>query len=135
MHEFAEKVGWKMQKRDEDMISEFCSDIGVDKGVFKVWMHNNKNTFAKKDQPAPHLSNNSTTTAISTPPAATTNGNGINYSTMSSSAAAAYQHQHEGNSEIKQQNIHGQEMNQNQLHDSSSAHHVLGANGGSSSSS
>ncbi|KAL0450550.1 UNVERIFIED_CONTAM: Zinc-finger homeodomain protein 9 [Sesamum latifolium] len=134
MHEFAEKVGWKMQKRDEDVISEFCSEIGVDKGVFKVWMHNNKNTFAKKDQPAPHLSNNSTTTAISTPPAATTNGNGINYSTMSSDAAA-YQHQHEGNSEIKQQNVHGQEMNQNQLHDSSSAHHVLGANGGSSSSS
>ncbi|KAK7271794.1 hypothetical protein RJT34_27989 [Clitoria ternatea] len=49
MHEFAEKVGWKMQKRDEEMVMEFCNDVGVDRGVLKVWMHNNKNTFGKKD--------------------------------------------------------------------------------------
>lgn len=49
MYEFAEKVGWKIQKRDEDMIQEFCSDVGVDRGVLKVWMHNNKNTLGKKD--------------------------------------------------------------------------------------
>ncbi|CAJ1946980.1 unnamed protein product [Sphenostylis stenocarpa] len=49
MHEFADKVGWKMQKRDEDMVMEFCNEVGVDRGVLKVWMHNNKNTFAKKD--------------------------------------------------------------------------------------
>ncbi|EPS58358.1 hypothetical protein M569_16456, partial [Genlisea aurea] len=53
MLELAEKVGWKMQKRDDDLINESCSDIGVDKGVFKVWMHNNKNTFGKKDQNPP----------------------------------------------------------------------------------
>ncbi|XAR51739.1 hypothetical protein NMG60_11006456 [Bertholletia excelsa] len=49
MHEFAERVGWKMQKRDEDLIAEFCNEVGVDKGVFKVWMHNNKNTYGKRD--------------------------------------------------------------------------------------
>uniref|UniRef100_A0A803QME6 Uncharacterized protein n=1 Tax=Cannabis sativa TaxID=3483 RepID=A0A803QME6_CANSA len=49
MYEFAERVGWKMQKRDEDIVMEFCNDVGVDKGVLKVWMHNNKNTLGKKD--------------------------------------------------------------------------------------
>lgn len=49
MHEFADKVGWKMQKRDENMVMEFCNEVGVDRGVLKVWMHNNKNTLAKKD--------------------------------------------------------------------------------------
>ncbi|EOY03460.1 Homeobox protein 34, putative [Theobroma cacao] len=47
---FAERVGWKMQKRDEELVQEFCSEVGVDRGVLKVWMHNNKNTFGKKDQ-------------------------------------------------------------------------------------
>ncbi|XP_059670330.1 zinc-finger homeodomain protein 9-like [Cornus florida] len=49
MHQFAEKVGWKIQKRDEDLIAEFCSEIGVDRSVLKVWMHNNKNTIGKRD--------------------------------------------------------------------------------------
>ncbi|KAK7295364.1 hypothetical protein RJT34_18271 [Clitoria ternatea] len=49
MHRFAEKVGWKMQKRDDDLVQEFCNEVGVDRGVLKVWMHNNKNTLAKKD--------------------------------------------------------------------------------------
>ncbi|KAL8247739.1 hypothetical protein R6Q59_008955 [Mikania micrantha] len=48
MHEIAEHVGWKMQKRDEDMIIGFCNQIGVDKNVFKVWMHKNKTTFGNK---------------------------------------------------------------------------------------
>ncbi|KAJ4900914.1 hypothetical protein Rs2_14865 [Raphanus sativus] len=46
MHEFADRIGWKIQKRDEDEVREFCRDVGVDKGVLKVWMHNNKNTFS-----------------------------------------------------------------------------------------
>ncbi|KAK4280993.1 hypothetical protein QN277_012543 [Acacia crassicarpa] len=49
MHQFAERVGWKMQKRDDDLVQEFCHEVGVDRGVLKVWMHNNKNTFVKKD--------------------------------------------------------------------------------------
>uniref|UniRef100_A0A803QMF0 Uncharacterized protein n=1 Tax=Cannabis sativa TaxID=3483 RepID=A0A803QMF0_CANSA len=36
-------------RRDEDIVMEFCNDVGVDKGVLKVWMHNNKNTLGKKD--------------------------------------------------------------------------------------
>lgn len=48
MHEFAEKVGWKMQKTNEELVNGFCNEIGVERGVFKVWMHNNKNTFGKR---------------------------------------------------------------------------------------
>ncbi|CAK7327990.1 unnamed protein product [Dovyalis caffra] len=54
MHQFAERVGWKMQKRDEDLVQEFCTEVGVDKSVLKVWMHNNKNSFGKKE----HLNEN-----------------------------------------------------------------------------
>ncbi|KAF8378447.1 hypothetical protein HHK36_029787 [Tetracentron sinense] len=49
MYMFAERVGWKMQKRDEGLVEEFCNEVGVGKGVFKVWMHNNKYTFGKGD--------------------------------------------------------------------------------------
>ncbi|XP_055806125.1 zinc-finger homeodomain protein 9-like [Solanum dulcamara] len=56
MLEFAERVEWKMQKRDEDLVNNFCNEIGVEKGVLKVWMHNNKNISGsssgkKLDQP------------------------------------------------------------------------------------
>ncbi|KAK8511489.1 hypothetical protein V6N13_024122 [Hibiscus sabdariffa] len=50
MLEFAERIGWRIQKRDEQLIQEFCNGVGVHRGVLKVWMHNNKNTFGKKDQ-------------------------------------------------------------------------------------
>ncbi|PIN16300.1 hypothetical protein CDL12_11046 [Handroanthus impetiginosus] len=79
MHELADKVAWKMQKKDEDMINEFCSEIGVDKGVFKVWMHNNKNTFAKKDPPA------------------AANGGEMNYSSIDAATEEHYRRQHEEN--------------------------------------
>ncbi|XP_016478339.1 zinc-finger homeodomain protein 11-like [Nicotiana tabacum] len=49
MHSFSEKLGWKLQKCDEAKVEEFCNEVGVGKGVLRVWMHNNKNTFAKKD--------------------------------------------------------------------------------------
>ncbi|XP_039065215.1 zinc-finger homeodomain protein 11-like [Hibiscus syriacus] len=49
MHAFAERLGWSMAKSEERSIEEFCYEVGVDRGVFKVWMHNNKNTFNKKD--------------------------------------------------------------------------------------
>ncbi|XP_058096484.1 zinc-finger homeodomain protein 10-like [Magnolia sinica] len=49
MQAFSEKLGWRMQKQDEESVEEFCKEIGVGKGVFKVWMHNNKNTFVKRD--------------------------------------------------------------------------------------
>ncbi|KAG2300443.1 hypothetical protein Bca4012_012063 [Brassica carinata] len=43
MFEFAERVGWRMPKADDDVdVMEFCREIGVERSVFKVWMHNNK---------------------------------------------------------------------------------------------
>lgn len=44
MQGFAEKLGWKMQKVNDDMVKKFCGEIGVERGVFKVWMHNNKHS-------------------------------------------------------------------------------------------
>ncbi|CAI9777385.1 unnamed protein product [Fraxinus pennsylvanica] len=68
MLEFAENVGWKTQKTDEDTIKEFCREIGVDKGILKVWMHNNKNIFATRDHRTTDSKNSTfdTTTAAST---------------------------------------------------------------------
>ncbi|XP_016471282.1 zinc-finger homeodomain protein 9-like [Nicotiana tabacum] len=51
MYSFSEKLGWKLQKCDEAMVEEFCNEIGVGKGVFRVWMHNNKSTLGKKGFP------------------------------------------------------------------------------------
>ncbi|KAK9052155.1 hypothetical protein SSX86_028783 [Deinandra increscens subsp. villosa] len=62
---FAEKVGWKMQRCDEKLIADFCNEIGIRRGVFKVWMHNNKNTLARRE-------NNSPATATATAIAVTT---------------------------------------------------------------
>nr|CAD1826433.1 unnamed protein product [Ananas comosus var. bracteatus] len=45
MQGLAERLGWRMQKRDEGIVDEWCREMGVGKGVFKVWMHNNKHTF------------------------------------------------------------------------------------------
>ncbi|KAK7362300.1 hypothetical protein VNO77_04410 [Canavalia gladiata] len=50
MYSFSEKLGWRMQKGDDGLVQEFCNDIGVSRGVFKVWMHNNKNTFRKRSE-------------------------------------------------------------------------------------
>ncbi|KAJ1394258.1 ZF-HD homeobox protein, Cys/His-rich dimerization domain [Sesbania bispinosa] len=42
---FAEKLGWKLQRKDlDDEIERFCRSIGVSRQVFKVWMHNHKNS-------------------------------------------------------------------------------------------
>ncbi|KAL6551559.1 Zinc-finger homeodomain protein 9-like [Orobanche gracilis] len=122
MLELSERVGWKMQKRDEDVINQFCNEIGVDRVVFKVWMHNNKNTFGKKDDPPP--------------PAPTTNGNGINHS-------AAYHHhlhQHDGadssasDRDVKQ-NVHVQATTVHHYFHESTTARAHGTNNGSSSSS
>ncbi|KAK7251755.1 hypothetical protein RIF29_35226 [Crotalaria pallida] len=42
---FAEKLGWKLQRKDlDEEIERFCRGIGVSRQVFKVWMHNHKNS-------------------------------------------------------------------------------------------
>ncbi|XP_065871344.1 zinc-finger homeodomain protein 4 [Euphorbia lathyris] len=48
MLNFAEKVGWKIQKQEEGVVQHFCQEIGVKRRVLKVWMHNNKHNLAKK---------------------------------------------------------------------------------------
>ncbi|GAA0183686.1 hypothetical protein LIER_31057 [Lithospermum erythrorhizon] len=45
---FAEKLGWRFQKQDEDPIMQFCNEINVNRQVFKVWMHNNKQSLGNK---------------------------------------------------------------------------------------
>ncbi|XP_002522433.2 zinc-finger homeodomain protein 11 [Ricinus communis] len=48
MQSFAEKLGWKMLRgNDEKMVEDFCSEVGVKRNVFKVWMHNNKHRREK----------------------------------------------------------------------------------------
>ncbi|KAF5748996.1 zinc-finger homeodomain protein 9-like [Tripterygium wilfordii] len=79
MYEFAERVEWKMQKKDEDLVHEFCNEIGIAKGVLKVWMHNNKNTFGKRDVNGAPINTTPTTTlnnGVSTAIAAANNNNG-----------------------------------------------------------
>ncbi|XP_047321049.1 zinc-finger homeodomain protein 8-like [Impatiens glandulifera] len=48
MQELAEKLDWRMQKSEENLIETFCRDVGVERSVFKVWMHNNKTTLGKR---------------------------------------------------------------------------------------
>ncbi|KAI5058706.1 hypothetical protein GOP47_0026876 [Adiantum capillus-veneris] len=52
MLNFAERLGWRIQKQDEASVHQFCADVGVKRHVFKVWMHNNKNTFSKRISPS-----------------------------------------------------------------------------------
>ncbi|XWS11578.1 hypothetical protein CRYUN_Cryun37aG0010400 [Craigia yunnanensis] len=49
MLNFAEKVGWKIQKQEESVVQQLCQEIGVKRRVLKVWMHNNKHNLAKKN--------------------------------------------------------------------------------------
>ncbi|PWA70038.1 Homeodomain-containing protein [Artemisia annua] len=48
MHEFAERIGWKIQKQDDQAIMQFCNEVGLKRKVFKVWMHNCKQASKKK---------------------------------------------------------------------------------------
>uniref|UniRef100_A0ACD6A4T1 Uncharacterized protein n=1 Tax=Avena sativa TaxID=4498 RepID=A0ACD6A4T1_AVESA len=52
MLDFAERVGWRLQKLDDAMVQQFCQEIGVKRRVLKVWMHNNKHNLAKRPLPA-----------------------------------------------------------------------------------
>ncbi|KAK4722955.1 hypothetical protein R3W88_013188 [Solanum pinnatisectum] len=48
MLEFAEKLGWRIPREDDTEVQRFCSQVGVKRQVFKVWMHNNKNPSSAK---------------------------------------------------------------------------------------
>ncbi|KAL3504841.1 hypothetical protein ACH5RR_034682 [Cinchona calisaya] len=45
---FAERLGWRIQKQDEALVQQFCTETNVKRHVLKVWMHNNKHTIGKK---------------------------------------------------------------------------------------
>ncbi|XP_073135910.1 zinc-finger homeodomain protein 2-like [Henckelia pumila] len=47
MMEFAEKVGWRIPREDDSEMQRFCGEVGVQRQVFKVWMHNNKINSSK----------------------------------------------------------------------------------------
>ncbi|KAK1396060.1 Zinc-finger homeodomain protein 2 [Heracleum sosnowskyi] len=48
MTELAERLGWCIQQQDEAMVQKFCAETGIQRQVFKVWMHNNKYTLGKQ---------------------------------------------------------------------------------------
>lgn len=50
MMEFADKLGWRIQKHDDQEVQQFCSQVGVKRQVFKVWMHNNKQAMKKNKE-------------------------------------------------------------------------------------
>lgn len=53
MLEFAERIGWRMQRQDDVALNQFCNEVGVKRHVLKVWMHNNKNaSHRRKDESA-----------------------------------------------------------------------------------
>ncbi|XP_057967404.1 zinc-finger homeodomain protein 9 [Malania oleifera] len=113
MYHFAEQVGWKMQKRDDELVAQFCSEVGIDRGVLKVWMHNNKNTFGKRDQVngAGNGHGNG-------------NGNGVEDSTT-----------HQNNENEEQENPNHHHHPQQHLHLNDHGNAVAVATNGSSSSS
>ncbi|XP_008789175.2 zinc-finger homeodomain protein 4-like [Phoenix dactylifera] len=51
MLNFADRIGWRLQRQEESMVQQFCQEIGVKRRVLKVWMHNNKHSLAKKELP------------------------------------------------------------------------------------
>ncbi|KAI3974228.1 hypothetical protein MKX01_033479 [Papaver californicum] len=95
MHNFSDKLGWKLQKRDDNLIAEFCNEIGVGRSVLKVWMHNNKNTLGKAN-----LSNSISNINLHT--TNNTNSNNYNDSTSPSNNHnhhyQVHHHQHSGSS-------------------------------------
>ncbi|MQM11820.1 hypothetical protein Taro_044731 [Colocasia esculenta] len=60
--QFAEKIGWRLQRREggveDDEVSMFCREIGITRQVFKVWMHNHKNSAASSSTNTATMSNN-----------------------------------------------------------------------------
>ncbi|KAJ9166082.1 hypothetical protein P3X46_020878 [Hevea brasiliensis] len=53
MMEFAERIGWRINKQEEEEVQKFCAEVGVKRRVFKVWMHNNKNMKKQQQEEEP----------------------------------------------------------------------------------
>ncbi|XP_044487751.1 zinc-finger homeodomain protein 1-like [Mangifera indica] len=41
MKRFANKLGWRPQKHDEE-VEQFCDEVGISRKIFKVWLCNNR---------------------------------------------------------------------------------------------
>ncbi|CAH9088639.1 unnamed protein product [Cuscuta epithymum] len=48
MQGFAEKIGWRIEKEDEEKVQQFCEEVGLKRQVFKVWIHNTKQAEKRK---------------------------------------------------------------------------------------
>lgn len=48
MLSLAERLDWKIHKQDEELVQQFCGEVGIKRHVLKVWMHNNKHTHGKQ---------------------------------------------------------------------------------------
>uniref|UniRef100_A0A1J3CW13 Zinc-finger homeodomain protein 1 n=1 Tax=Noccaea caerulescens TaxID=107243 RepID=A0A1J3CW13_NOCCA len=53
----AERIGWRIQRQDDEVIQRFCQETGVPRQVLKVWLHNNKHTLGKSSSPLHHHQN------------------------------------------------------------------------------
>ncbi|RID77010.1 hypothetical protein BRARA_B03955 [Brassica rapa] len=56
----AERIGWRIQRQDDEVIQRFCQETGVPRQVLKVWLHNNKHTLGKSSSPPLHHRQNPT---------------------------------------------------------------------------
>ncbi|KAK1651994.1 hypothetical protein QYE76_069799 [Lolium multiflorum] len=74
MKELSERLGWRQQKRNEAIMDEWCRDIGVSKGVFKVWMHNNKHNYVGGNSARRRALASAASSAATTPAAPTAAG-------------------------------------------------------------
>lgn len=50
----AERIGWRIQRQDDEVIQRFCQETGISRQVLKVWLHNNKHTLGKSPPPPLH---------------------------------------------------------------------------------
>ncbi|KAI3972996.1 hypothetical protein MKX01_019654 [Papaver californicum] len=94
MLDFADKIGWRIQKQDDAALNQFCLDIGVKRQVLKVWMHNNKITLRKPQQLLGTSSSSVLPTSSSVPIAAPVVMQLQSPPSPSSPAAQHHQHQH-----------------------------------------
>ncbi|CAI9780668.1 unnamed protein product [Fraxinus pennsylvanica] len=103
MLEFASKIEWNMQKKDENVITDFCSEIGVNRDVFKVWMHNHKNTSGSTS--------------------------GTIFNALTTASVAVHSHHQDGNNLHNGKDLDQRHLQEN----SGSSGHDLGTNGSPSS--
>uniref|UniRef100_A0A7N0TSU0 ZF-HD dimerization-type domain-containing protein n=1 Tax=Kalanchoe fedtschenkoi TaxID=63787 RepID=A0A7N0TSU0_KALFE len=54
----AERIGWRIQRAEEELVQQFCQEAAVKRHVFKVWMHNNKHTLGRAATTSNNHNNN-----------------------------------------------------------------------------